>query len=854
MGWIRSAEMAYVSFQFNKDAAHRSVERLGEIGTVQFVDMNSGTVAFNRRFIEPIRRCDELERKLRFFEDEMEAKGIAPNRASTQSTPLDTTDRLQQLDAMLSERETDLQGWLSSLQQLRNEWNHQREQLDVLQFGCEFLSFTDEGSALFDDAPERGSHGRSSASSDHVVPLLDEASFAGGSTEQVVQRIGGVVLATMKDKFSRMLFRVSRGNALVLFSEVDEAGTAARAAVLGSAVEPKQAFIVVVSSEVLVQKVRKVMTAFDAHKYELPSSRGEIEQLMQESEQLLREQETLLHKNETACAQALLGLASELDGWKLAVRKEKAIYHTLNMLRADEYSSRFSAEGWVTVQSLDEVKSAVLEAHRDLPAVVDQIIGATPQPPTHFDVNKFSAPFQALVDTYGVPRYREINPALFTAVTFPFLFGVMYGDVGHGSCLLIFGLYLVMTEKSREGRKLGELISGLHFARYMVLLMGVFAVYCGFVYNDCFSLGLDIMPGGSRWTYLYGNETSWDQVYELAGRRAIPKGAESPDGTYQCANGSTHSSCPAGGNVYPFGLDPAWHGTSNELLMTNSLKMKLSVILGIVQMLFGLCLKGANALHENDKVEFFFDFIPQLVFACSLFLYMVVMIFIKWSINWDERMHQVDTPQGCQACPNCCQPPSLITTLINIVLKPGEVPEAMYAGQPGVQTVLLLLCFLSVPVMLLGKPFFLRWQNARNPHRPMVGHGHDGGADSDHSFKFGDVMIHQGIETIEFVLGMVSNTASYLRLWALSLAHTELAGVFWNKVMVLAIAKHNAFYIFIAFAIFAGITTAVLLMMDVLECFLHALRLHWVEFQNKFYAADGTKFEPLHFGTIMKDL
>ena len=61
----------------------------------------------------------------------------------------------------------------------------------------------------------------------------------------------------------------------------------------------------------------------------------------------------------------------------------------------------------------------------------------------------------------------------------------------------------------------------------------------------------------------------------------------------------------------------------------------------------------------------------------------------------------------------------------------------MYAGQPGVQTVLLLLCFLSVPVMLLGKPFFLRWQNARNPHRPMVGHGHDGGADSDHSFKFG---------------------------------------------------------------------------------------------------------------------
>jgi V-type H+-transporting ATPase subunit a len=79
-----------------------------------------------------------------------------------------------------------------------------------------------------------------------------------------------------------------------------------------------------------------------------------------------------------------------------------------------------------------------------------------PTPPTYFETNKFTWAFQEFVDTYGVPRYREANPALFTAATFPFLFGVMYGDMGHGFCLFLGGLYLVLTEKKADLRSTGE--------------------------------------------------------------------------------------------------------------------------------------------------------------------------------------------------------------------------------------------------------------------------------------------------------------------------------------------------------------------------------------------------------------
>jgi V-type H+-transporting ATPase subunit a len=91
-------------------------------------------------------------------------------------------------------------------------------------------------------------------------------------------------------------------------------------------------------------------------------------------------------------------------------------------------------------------------------------------------------------------------------------------------------------------------------------MMGFCAVYAGLMYNDCFSLGLNLF--GSRWEF---DGQEYGSVED--GAVAVPT----------ADYGSDES-------VYPFGLDPVWHVTSNELLFFNSFKMKMSVIFGICQM------------------------------------------------------------------------------------------------------------------------------------------------------------------------------------------------------------------------------------------------------------------------------
>ena len=854
----------------SEEASQACIRELGTLGCLQFTDLNPELTPFQRRYVANIKRCDEMERKIRYVHGEVRRMGVAVQPAGSIEDFVENAHRgehagssgsymLESVESRLDNYEQQLTELIKYSNKLSAEYARKVEYHHLLVKARKFLGAVTE--IENSEIEEAARHGMGFAGEIGVAlsPLISGSlnsssaeergsQYHGSGDEMVFSNIAGVLPTADRVRFERMLFRSTRGNCYVRFSLLSEKAVDA----FGERI-PKVCFIVFYKSAAIESKIVRICEAFSAHRYDLSELNrpDRLEGLQRSNHMEMLDAKAVLDKNTETRLRLCVELAKYVEEWLWIVRREKSIYHTLNQFKTDVAGSNFlRGRAWILTDMFQPARAALHRAHvvLNLPqtALMEPISRpeSWPTAPTFFRTNKYTYGFQEFVNTYGMPRYREANPALFTAASFPFLFGVMYGDMGHGSILTIAALFLVLTERRMESRGMDEMLRSIYQARYMLLGMGCCAVYAGLIYNDFFSLGLNLF--GSKYTY----------STQESGAKATMLG------TY----GSSET-------VYPFGVDPAWKISENELLFFNSMKMKMSVILGISQMTLGIMLRGMNAVFFNQWLDFLCEFLPMIIFDVAFFGYMVLLIFVKWSINWDDRMKlgscnydsegvfgacSVTSGTGtcytsmgttCTAdtnlvdlCPldyggtgDGCQPPNLISTLIDIVLKPGHVAEPMFAGQGTVQTVILLVAFVCVPWLLLGKPLYLNHEhkqkvaagdlrpepssgagssamatsshqllssNSTDSDTPLTGgdggggHGHGHGHGHGGEFEFGEIMIHQAIETIEFVLGMVSNTASYLRLWALSLAHTELASVFWEKAMLSTIDTNNPVLVF----------------------------------------------------------
>uniref|UniRef100_A0A672JM86 V-type proton ATPase subunit a n=1 Tax=Salarias fasciatus TaxID=181472 RepID=A0A672JM86_SALFA len=758
---FRSEEMCLAQLFLQSGSEYDCISELGELGLVEFRDLNPSVSSFQRRFVSEIKRCEEMERILVYLVH------LLFSFCGT-----DVQEQLQRLEMELSEV-------------AKNKEKLQRNLLELTEY-THMLKIT-----------RTFIHSRSRVS---VFPLQPSPSH--------LRCLFPLCLQSLVEAFERMLWRVCKGYTILSYAEVDENLADLDTGEISKSV----VFLISFWGDQIGQKVQKICDCYHCHLYPHPENDEERADVLDSLRTRIQDLNNVLHRTEDYLRQVLQKASESAFTWVLQVKKMKAIYHILNLCSFDVTNKCLIAEVWCPVSDLANLRGALEEGDATVPSFVNRI-PSSDTPPTLLRTNKFTSGFQSIVEAYGVGDYREVSPAPYTIITFPFLFAVMFGDLGHGMVMSLFALWMVLTEKNQKKKRCSNEIWMTFFnGRYIILMMGLFSIYTGLIYNDCFSKSLNIFGSGWSIKAMFANQQWTNKTLQANALLTLDP------------NVSGVFSGP-----YPFGIDPIWNMAVNRLSFLNSYKMKMSVIIGVVHMSFGVVLSVFNHLHFRQKFNVYLLFLPELLFLLCLFGYLVLMIVYKW-LAFGAR--------------DSSRAPSILIHFINMFVMQGKDIAPLYPGQTGLQIFLVVVALLSVPVLLLGKPFYLYWlyRGGKGLRRRRVS-----------PFDFADVILYQAIHTIEYCLGCISNTASYLRLWALSLAHAQLSEVLWAMVMRLGFritTKVGVVFLVPVFGLFAALTVSILLVMEGLSAFLHALRLHWVEFQNKFYHGTGVKFVPFDFSLL----
>ncbi|XP_071860601.1 V-type ATPase subunit a family protein Vha100-1 isoform X1 [Bombus fervidus] len=835
---FRSEQMTLCQLFLQSEAAYACVSELGELGLVQFRDLNPDVNAFQRKFVNEVRRCDEMERKLRYLEKEIKKDGI-PMLDTGENPEAPQPREMIDLEATFEKLENELREVNQNAETLKRNFLELTELKHILRKTQVFFDEAEHGGVVSQMAdPSR---------EEEQVTLLGEEGLRAGGQALKLGFVAGVILRERIPAFERMLWRACRGNVFLRQAEIE---TPLEDPSTGDQVF-KSVFIIFFQGDQLKTRVKKICEGFRATLYPCPEAPADRREMAMGVMTRIEDLNTVLGQTQDHRHRVLVAAAKNIKNWFVKVRKIKAIYHTLNLFNLDVTQKCLIAECWVPVLDIETIQLALRRGTERSGSSVPPILNRMAtfeDPPTYNRTNKFTKGFQALVDAYGVASYREMNPSPYTIITFPFLFAVMFGDTGHGLIMFLFGGWMVLKEKPLAAKKSDNEIWNIFFGgRYIIFLMGLFSMYTGLIYNDIFSKSLNIF--GSYWKINYNISTIiTNKELQL-----------NPSDTEQ------YLQIP-----YPLGMDPVWQLAENKIIFLNSYKMKISIIFGVIHMLFGVIIGLWNHMYFRRQLSIVCEFVPQIIFLIFLFLYMVLLMFIKW-ISYGPNSDKTDPAHG----PFCA--PSVLITFINMVLfKPGVAPAKecspwMYSGQNGFQSFLVVVAVLCIPWMLLAKPVSMMYSRKKQ-HYQLNNHGTENGdiegavdaiqpvsgipqgGHKEEEEDMSEVFIHQGIHTIEYVLGSVSHTASYLRLWALSLAHAQLSEVLWNMVMRNGLTQEGwsgGIILWAVFAFWAVLTVGILVLMEGLSAFLHTLRLHWVEFQSKFYAGQGYGFQPFSFEIIL---
>ncbi|XP_042167720.1 V-type proton ATPase 116 kDa subunit a3 [Oncorhynchus tshawytscha] len=402
--FFRSEEVCLVQLFLQSGSAYNCVSELGELGLVEFRD---------RKFVNEVRRCEEMEKSFTYLEQEI-GRSLFPPLAGPLPTPSPVPSAPQPRELMAIEEESErLARELREVSRNRDSLMNQLIQLS--QYRGVLIQTQ---SLTVSQAPPPSS--------------LETAALLDNRQDIRLSFVSGVVHPWKVPSFERLLWRARRGYIIVDFREMDERLESPET---GEMVQ-WTVFLISFWGEQIGQKVKKICDCFHTHTFDYPEGTTEREKILHGLQGRIVDIKTVLSQTEHYLQQLLCRSVALLPQWKVRVQKCKAVQAVLNLCSPSVTDK---------IEGTRKNNSGVDSFYNRLPDP------STP-PPTLFHTNSFTAGFQSIVDAYGVARYREVNPAVYTIITFPFLFAVMFGDVGHGLLMTMAALWMVLQERDLKLR------------------------------------------------------------------------------------------------------------------------------------------------------------------------------------------------------------------------------------------------------------------------------------------------------------------------------------------------------------------------------------------------------------------
>jgi len=310
------------------EAARDTVDELGKLVVIQFRDLNPDVNAFQRTFVHEVKRFDEMERKVRYFEEQVIKADI--------DRSLLTAVHIEVIDAELSSKVMidELEGKFDELEKELIQMNTNQETLDrnsnelielqhVLEKDAFFFDETDIQRAEEDETKLGGR-----SEGDERIPLVDGK---GGPKSTGLGFVTGVILRDKIPSFERVLWRATRGNMFMKQTPID---LPIKDPHTGEDVT-KNVFIIFYQGARAQAKIKKICESFGANLYTCPETIQSRNELRNQVKARLEDLRVVLLRTHEHSRRVMMRVAANLETWKAIVIKEKAIFHTMNMFNYD---------------------------------------------------------------------------------------------------------------------------------------------------------------------------------------------------------------------------------------------------------------------------------------------------------------------------------------------------------------------------------------------------------------------------------------------------------------------------------------------------------------------------------------